>query len=332
MSATNTQTNLRKRVAKAHAASKDPALARPARSSNAQHTIPSKTGGPDASVLVGDCRVILPVIPEAAASKVDLIFADPPFNWSVPYDRWADCMPDDQYLAFTHEWTSACADALRPGGALWINIPDDWAAEIVVHLKRTVGLELANWCIWHYRFGQNARSRFISSKVHALYFVKPGGGGRDRTFNSIDIAEPSDRATTYGDKRTLSKRDGMPAGLRVPMDVWYGKFWGRIQGNNKERRSRHHNQLPEIYLARVVRACSNPGDLVIDPFLGSGTTGVVAHALSRRFIGIEFSPENAASAAERIKKGPHRDPTAPFESTPIFQTRRSLRIGSDDEA
>jgi site-specific DNA-methyltransferase (adenine-specific) len=324
--------NLRKRVAKAHAASKDPGLERPARSSHAEHTIPPKKAagsGPDASVLVGDCREVLPTIPEAAASKVDLIFADPPFNWSVPYDRWADSMTDAQYLDFTHAWTKACTDALRPGGALWINIPDDWAAEIVVYLKRTVGLELANWCIWHYRFGQNTRSRFISSKVHALYFVKPGG---ERTFNPIDIAEPSDRATTYGDKRTLSKRDGMPAGLRVPMDVWYGKFWGRIQGNNKERRARHHNQLPEIYLARVVRACSNPGDIVLDPFLGSGTTGVVAHALKRRFIGIEYSPENAASAAERIKKGPHRDPTAPFEGTPIFQTRRSLTIVADDEA
>ena len=112
----------------------------------------------------------------------------------------------------------------------------------------------------------------------------------------------SDRASTYGDKRTLNKKDGMPAGMRVPMDVWYGPNWGRIQGNNKERRPRHHNQLPEVYLERVIEACSNPGDLVMDPFLGSGTTGVVAHALKRRFIGCEFSPDNARSAFERIHK------------------------------
>lgn len=320
-------TNIRKRTAKAHAASKDPELKAPPKSSKNTHDIAGVDGGPAAQILVGDCRTILPTIPEVATGKVDLIFADPPFNWSAPYDRWVDDMPHNKYLDFTYEWTRLCANALRPGGAFWINIPDDWAAEIVVFLKGKCGLELANWCIWHYRFGQNTRARFISSKVHALYFVKPGGV---RTWNHLDILEPSDRATTYGDKRTLSKRDGVPPGMRVPMDVWYGKYWGRIQGNNKERRSRHHNQLPEIYLARVVRACSNEEDLVIDPFLGSGTTGVVAHALKRRFIGIEFSKENAASALQRFEKGPHRDPRAPFGGSAIFETRRSLNEPSED--
>ena len=128
-------------------------------------------------------------------------------------------------------------------------------------------------------------------------------------------------------------------GLRVPMDVWYGKYWGRIQGNNKERRHNHHNQIPEIYLERVIKACSLPvgtkahrhegtkgsadfvqdgasnhsvpsclsasvpetfGSLVLDPFCGSGTTSTVARALGRRSITIEYSPVNAASAWERI--------------------------------
>jgi adenine-specific DNA-methyltransferase len=62
--------------------------------------------------------------------------------------------------------------------------------------------------------------------------------------------------------------------------------WGRIQGNNKERRKDHPNQVPEVYLERVIRACSNESDLVLDPFLGSGTTCTVARALRRRSIGI----------------------------------------------
>lgn len=185
---------------------------------------------------------------------------------------------------------------------MWVNIPDDWAAEIVVHLKLR-RLEMVNWCIWHYRFGQNTRSRFINSKVHALYFRKPGP---DAVWNPEEILEPTDRATTYFDPRTMSKRDGMPPGMRVPLDVWYGPYWGRIQGNNKERRGAHDNQLPEAYLERVVRACSNPGMLVLDPFLGSGTTGVIAHALKRRFIGVEFTRATLLSAFERIKKGPVR--------------------------
>jgi hypothetical protein len=144
-----------------------------------------------------------------------------------------------------------------------------------------------------------------------------------RTWNAMEILEPSDRATTYFDPRTENKRDGMPAGKRLPMDVWYGPYWGRIQGNNKERRSNHDNQLPEIYLERVIRACSNEGDLVLDPFLGSGTTGVVARALKRRFIGCEYSAANAKSAFDRIKDGPARPlGTGLGESTAIHPPRR----------
>jgi|CXWL01.1.fsa_nt_gi DNA modification methylase len=314
----------RKRTAKAHAAGLDPARAPSIARTDSRLEI--KTEGKAAlRIHVGDCRPLLREIPECRGRAVDLIFADPPFNWSVPYDRWEDNLPHNEYLDFTYEWVGLCCDALRPGGALWVNIPDDWAAEIVLFLKKR-GLAMVNWCIWHYRFGQNNKSRFISSKVHVLYFVKGGG---THTWNPFDIAEASDRATTYGDKRTLSKKDGMPAGMRVPMDVWYGPNLGRVQGNNKERRSRHHNQLPEAYLERVVLSTSNPGDLVVDPFLGSGTTGVVAHALGRRFIGTEFSAENAASAFERIQAGPTRPLGLPNTTgSAIFKVRKALSIAT----
>ncbi len=259
----------------------------------------NEAGKPSCEIYVGDCRGVLGGL-AGLRGKVDLVFADPPFNWNRAYDKWDDAMPREDYLRFTEEWLDVCADLLRPGGSFWVNIPDDTAAEIVVHLKKR-GLEMENWCIWHYRFGQNTKSRFINSKVHALWFVKPGG---ERTWNADAVLEPSDRATTYFDPRTMDKRDGMPAGKRVPMDVWYGRYWGRVQGNNKERRGRHDNQLPEVYLERVIAACSNAGDLVVDPFVGSGTTAVMAHAMGRRFLGTEFSRANAKSAFERVKLGP----------------------------
>ena len=257
---------------------------------------------PDARIYVGDCREILRGMREELRERVDLVFADPPFNWNRAYDQWDDAMPRQDYLEFTAEWIDICIELLKPGGSFWVNIPDDTAAEIVLHMKSR-GLQMRNWCIWHYRFGQNTRTKFLGSKVHALYFSKPGG---EITWNLEDILEPSDRATTYFDARTLIKKDGVAAGKRVPMDVWYGKFWGRIQGNNRERRGYHDNQLPEVYLERVIRSTSNEGDLVMDPFLGSGTTGVVAHALKRRFIGTEFSEKNAKSAVDRMGAGPVR--------------------------
>jgi site-specific DNA-methyltransferase (adenine-specific) len=274
---------------------------------------------PEVRVYVGDCRKTLGAIPEVREGSVDLIFADPPFNWNRAYDKWDDSMPREDYLRFTEEWLDLCIGALKPHGSIWVNIPDDTAAEIVMHLKKR-GLEMVNWCIWHYRFGQNTEGKFISSHVHALYFAKDYA---NRTFNGDEVLEPSDRATTYFDPRTQNKKEGTP-GMRLPMDVWYGPYWGRIQGNNKERRANHDNQLPEVYLERVIRACSNDGDLVMDPFLGSGTTGVIAHALKRRFIGTEFSNDNARSAFERIKKGPIRLGAMKGVSTAIHAPRRAV--------
>lgn len=256
----------------------------------------------DVRVYVGDCRDVLAVLPEAVEKRVDLVFADPPFNWKRGYDLWKDSLTPQAYWEFTERWLALSIAALRPGGALWVNIPDDWAAEIVVYLKK-VGMTMRNWCIWHYRFGQNTTERFINSKVHALYFVKPGGLA---TWDANAVLELSDRATTYFDPRTLSKKDGMPAGKRVPLDVWYGKYFGRVQGNSKERRNYHDNQLPEAYLHRVISCSSRAGDLVLDPFLGSGTTGVMAKALKRKFVGIEYSAVNAANAYARIEAGPVR--------------------------
>ncbi|MGH7133907.1 MAG: DNA-methyltransferase, partial [Phycisphaerales bacterium] len=300
---------------------------------------------PEARCYVGDCRKILPLISEVARSEVDLVFADPPFNWNRDYDRWQadhpgatraefeadydtwhDGMPREDYLGFTFDWIDLCIRALRPTGSLFINIPDDTAAEIVCFLKGHMArkpshpMHMVNWCIWHYRFGQNRTGAFINSKVHCLYFCR---NPQKRIWHPERVLEISDRRSIYFDPRTESKKDGMPAGMRVPMDVWYGQFWGRIQGNNKERRPGHDNQLPEVYLERVVQCASNEGMLVLDPFLGSGTTGVVAHALGRRFIGTEFSAANATSAMERIKKGPIR-PLGQNEpvSTAIHAPRR----------
>lgn len=282
----------------------------------------------EARIYTGDTRKLLPRIPEVAQSKLDLVFADPPFNWNRAYDKWDDAMPREDYLDFTRQWISLCAAGLRPGGSFWINIPDDTAAEIVLFLKNDLKFEMENWCIWHYRFGQNTKERFINSKVHALWFVKPGG---THTWNRDEILEVSDRAAIYEDPRTMSKKDGVAAGKRVPMDVWYGKFWGRVQGNSKERRHYHDNQLPEVYLERVVRACSNPGDLVLDPFLGSGTTGVIAHALGRRFIGTEFSKDNAKFACERIQAGPIRLGAGLNQSSAIFPHRRKVKRSTKED-
>lgn len=278
---------------------------------------------PDTRLYVGDCRDILPALPDRGG--VDLVFADPPFNWDVPYEQWDDGMPRDAFERFTFDWLDACVDVLAPHGAIWVNIPDDTAAECVMHLKRR-GLTMINWCIWHFRFGQHRDSSFISSKVHALYFARDAA---NRRWNPEAVLELSDRAAIYGDRRTMSK-NSEHKGKRVPMDVWYGPYWGRIQGNNKERRHAHHNQIPEVYLERVILACSDEGDLVLDPFCGSGTTATVARAWGRRSITTEFSAGNAASAWERITEvGMVRKGASLGGSSAIGPRRRTLDVPAD---
>jgi DNA modification methylase len=154
-----------------------------------------------------------------------------------------------------------------------------------------------NWCIWHFRFGALRRTGFIESKTHALCLA------RDpirRIWNPDLILEPSDRSTVYEDKRTQSKAGRST--LRVPLDVWYGPFWGRIHGKSRERRANHRNQLPEAYMERVILASSDPDSLVLDPFCGSGTTSTVARAYGRPSISIEISQSTARHAWERISK------------------------------
>ena len=250
----------------------------------------------EVQVWVGDCRVVVPQM--VAEGSVDLVFADPPFNIGRKYEKWNDRMEADAYESFTQQWMAEMLEALRPGGAMWVNAPDEHVSMFDQN-ARGFGFDRVNWCVWHYRFGQHTHTKFINSHSHVLYFVKPGG---IRTWNGGEILEASDRASKYGDERTLNKVEGEP-GRRVPLDVWAGPGWGRVQGNNKERVEGQDNQLPEIYLERVIRSTSRVGDLVLDPFLGGGTTAVVGRQLGRRVVGVEIGEDAAKRAAERVVRG-----------------------------
>jgi len=257
---------------------------------------------PQTDIYVGDCREILPGLHRCGLGLcADLIFADPPFNIGARYsDNCDDNLDNEHYRGFLHKWIAEAAMLMQyPAGGMWMNIPDRWAAEAVIEMKAQ-GLSMVNWVILHQRFGQWRDSNFILSKTHLLYFARDR---RHRTWNPDAILEPSDRARIYNDPRTQRTRR---PGKRVPLDVWYGKGFGRVQGNNPERVPECPNQIPEAVLRRIILSCSNEGDLVLDPFLGSGTTSVVARALNRRSIGIEISEASATRAFERIERGAAR--------------------------
>lgn len=224
-----------------------------------------------------------------------LIFMDPPFNMGVPYAGWDDDLEPDLYAARLELWIGIAAQVVADCGSIWLNLPDQWAAEAVIYAKNK-GLKLENWCIWHYRFGMCQPKRFISSKTHVLWLSRG-----NPIVNHEAALVPSDRAAIYNDSRINDTERG---GMRMDFDVWgFDPYWGRVQGNNKERSPAHPNQLPEVYLNRVISVCSNIGDLVADPFCGSGTTAVVANALGRRCVTGDISETAAKEAIVRIKKG-----------------------------
>jgi site-specific DNA-methyltransferase (adenine-specific) len=222
-----------------------------------------------------------------------LIFADPPFNMGVSYTNSDDTKTEQQYLEFTELWMTSAANLLPGSGSLWVNVPDCWAAHVVL-LAKQLGLKLENWCIWHYRFGVWQPNRFIHSKTHALWFSKG-----NPIVNVETAMVPSDRAIIYDDARCIGN-----AGTRMDLDVWgFDQFSGRVQGNNKERRPLHPNQLPEWYLNRVISLCSDAGHIVVDPFCGSGTTACVAQHLGRHCVTGDISKIYLQSAYERCLAG-----------------------------
>jgi DNA modification methylase len=229
----------------------------------------------------------------------DVVFLDPPFNIGENYGpQVSDSLPDEEYIRNLYKWIGAAVALLSDRGSLWMNLPDKWAA--TAHLRASLSLVPINWCIWHYRFGQHTAHRFISSKSHVLFFAR---SLRNRIWNPDAILEESDRASKYSDPRiTRSPRQGR----RVPFDVWQGSGFSRVQGNNRERQPHSPNQLPEAYLERLLRCCTLRDSRVLDPFLGSGTTLVVARALGLESVGVEVNPHTAARAHTRILRGPSR--------------------------
>lgn len=245
-------------------------------------------------VFHADCREYLK---QPSKEDFDFIFADPPFNIGQKYKGFKDSMSWSEYREFTLEWISLCWKRCK--GVMALHGNDQLVFEYHDYMRQYQGTRIA-WVNWHYRFGQCNRSNWIDSRCHCLIYAKDPPG---HTWNPEEVLVPSDRATTYGDKRINETENG---GMRVPFTVWGipsdGPNWGRVQGNNRERRPGHPNQLPEAYLTRLIKAYTNPGDLVYDPFAGSGTTVVVAKKLGRRCITTDISLENVRSVQERLKE------------------------------
>lgn len=252
----------------------------------------------------GDCVEGMRQLPEAS---IHLAFADPPFNIGYKYDVYEDGRAADDYLDWCCRWMAEVVRVLRDDGTFWLAIGDEFAAELKVIMQRDLGLSCRSWVIWYYTFGVNCTKKFTRSHAHLFHMVKDP---KAFTFNVDPIRVPSARQAVYRDKRAkaggrlpddtwILRPQDLPEGFQPEEDVWH---FPRVAGTFRERQGWHGCQMPEALMQRIITCCSNPGDSVLDPFAGSGTTLAVAKKLGRHHYGFELSRDYASNAQERIDR------------------------------
>ncbi|HLA86129.1 MAG TPA: DNA methyltransferase [Thermoguttaceae bacterium] len=273
----------------------------------------------------GDCVAKLT---QVDAGSVDLVFADPPFNIGYDYDVYNDQRSRQEYLDWSRQWMRCVSKVLKPTGTFWLAIGDEYAAELKLLAQEKCGFTCRSWVIWYYTFGVNCVRAFSRSHTHLFHFVKDPD---NFTFNSENPAVRilSARQLVYRDARANPKgrlpdntwiyrpQDVSAGGFSPSHDTWY---FARVAGTFKEREGFHGCQMPEQLLGRIIRISSNPQELVLDPFAGSGTTLAVAKKLGRRWVGVELSEDYAKKIRARlgrVKAGDGLDgPADPVRSAP----------------
>jgi modification methylase len=246
---------------------------------------------PVGRILEGDCVAVMRGLPSAS---VDLIFADPPYNLQLrgtlhrPDNSRVDAVDDDwdrfadlaEYDAFTRAWLAEARRLLKPEGAIWVigsyhNIFRVGAA------MQDAGFWILNDVIWRKANPMpNFRGKRFTNAHETLIWASRSQGAR-YTFN-------------YDALKALNE------GLQMRSDWLIPLCTGAERLKDATGAKAHPTQKPEALLHRILVGCTNPGDVVLDPFFGTGTTGAVAKALGRQWIGIEREAAYRAAAAARI--------------------------------
>lgn len=232
-------------------------------------------------IYLADCLEALNAI---ADESVDLIFADPPYNIGKKFSNFHDSWSSDkEYADWCYKWLELCIKKLKSNGSLYVMTStqampyfDLWLRERMTILSRIV---------WHYdSSGVQAKKYYGSLYEPILFAVKDP---KSYTFNASDIEV---EAKTGATRKLIDYRKEVPTPYKttkVPGNAWY---FPRVRYRMDEYEE-HPSQKPEALLERVIKASSNPGDLILDPFGGTFSTSAVAQKLGRKSISIEFQEE-----------------------------------------
>jgi modification methylase len=244
------------------------------------------------TIIHGDCIAAMNALPEAIA---DLVFADPPYNLQLegelrrPDNSRVDAVDDGwdrfgsfaEYDTFTKAWLTAARRVLKPAGALWV-IGSYHNIFRLGAIVQDLGYWILNDVIWRKTNPMpNFRGRRFTNAHETLIWAVRSRDQKSYTFN-------------YDAMKALNDELQMRSDWLLPICS------GGERLKKQTGAKAHSTQKPEALLHRVLLASTNPGDLVLDPFFGSGTTGAVAKRLSRNFIGIERDTAYVDLARDRI--------------------------------
>jgi len=214
--------------------------------------------------------------------SVDLIFIDPPYNIGKDFNGLKDKWPDDKsYLNWCYEWIKLCIDKLKPNGSLYIMTSTQYISYFDIFLRDKINI--LSRIVWSYDSSGVQAKRFYGSMYEPILFCV-----KDKlnyTFNASEILVDA----KTGSKRKLIDYRKNPPQLyntsKVPGNVW---DFPRVRYRMEEYEN-HPTQKPVALLERIIKASTNEGDVVLDPFSGTFTTSYVAKKLNRLSIGIEIN-------------------------------------------
>jgi modification methylase len=251
-------------------------------------------GFPAETVIVGDCLEELKKLPDRS---VDLVFADPPYNLQLGgdllrpdnskvdavNDHWDQFESFQAYDDFTRAWLKECRRALKDDGALWV-IGSYHNIFRVGALLQDLGFWILNDIVWRKANPMpNFKGTRFTNAHETLIWAAKGRGARRYTFNYDAMKMANDE-------------------LQMRSDWQFALCTGEERLKDETGAKAHPTQKPEALLHRVILASTRPGDVILDPFFGTGTTGAAAKRLGRRFIGIEREEEYARLAKARLAK------------------------------
>jgi site-specific DNA-methyltransferase (adenine-specific) len=255
---------------------------------------------PAGEIWVGDASQWLLSLP---AESADFIVADPPYN--LKKAEWDTFESQQKYVEWSLKWIAQAARVLKPNGTLYVCGFSEILADIKLPALRF--FKGCRWLVWHYKNKANLGADWGRSHESILHFRK----SKRFTFNIDDVripygehtlkypSHPQAETSQYGKGSGNGKGriwEPNPKGAK-PKDV----LEIPTTCNGMHEKTPHPTQKPEELLRQLVLASSNPGDLVVDPFLGSGTTAVVAEQLKRKWKGCDKSLEYCRWAAHRIE-------------------------------